>query len=283
MSYEKYFAFAEPNAKGMIPPVSGDARAEVITMDNKLVEGCIFSNANWIRKPFRREGLYKHNSDALMMFIGGDNNDPENLNAEIELWIENDRLVLTDTCIVFVPAGVAYGNMEARNVAKPVFTYMCHANTDVYEEIPAEATAAPGMYAHNYVERYEPVDGRLPEAPEGFLTRLLWIDAKKLNGAPYLESVWFLTKNDTGPERHAHDFDEFIGFFGSDPEHPDELGAELTFEIGDEVIPVTKSCLVYVPRGIEHSPILVPKMERPIIHFSGGNGGDYVRQGSDKF
>ena len=127
------------------------------------------------------------------------------------------------------------------------------------------------------------MDGRIPAAPEGFLTFLLWIDGKKLKGAPYMEAVWFKTSNDTGPEAHAHDFDEFIGFVGTDPEHPEELGAEVQFYIGDEYFTVTKSCLVYIPRGVRHSPILVPKLSRPIIHFSGGNGGDYKREGSEKF
>ena len=283
MTNAKYFAFAAPGAKGVIAPVSGDSRKEIVTMDHAFFKGCIFGNANWMVKPSKREGYYKHRSDVLLMYIGCDDKDPEKLNAEIELWIENDKLVLTTTSIVFIPAGTAYGKMEVKNISKPVFNYMCHVNTDTYEEIPAKPTASPGTYANNWVEKYAPVDGKLPSAPEGFLTLLLWIDGKKLSGAPYLEAVWFHTPNDTGPENHSHDFDEFIGFFGSDPQHPDELGAELTFEIGDEVISVTKSCLIYIPRGIAHSPILVPKLERPIIHFSGGNGGDYIRKGSDRF
>ena len=35
MSNEKLFAFAKPGAKGVIPPVSGDARVEVVTMDKR--------------------------------------------------------------------------------------------------------------------------------------------------------------------------------------------------------------------------------------------------------
>jgi hypothetical protein len=58
---------------------------------------------------------------------------------------------------------------------------------------------------------------------------------------------------------------------------------EVQFYIGDDYVSVTKSCLVYIPRGIAHSPILVPRLDRPIIHFSGGNGGDYKREGSDQF
>ena len=168
--------------------------------------------------------------------------------------------------------------MKIRNLKKPFFQYTCHTNTDKYEEFPAVATAPRGTYADSWVEKYAPVDGRLPPAPEGFLTRLLWIDDKKLKGAPYLEAVWFHTVNDTGPETHTHDFDEIIGFFGGNAEHPEELNAELSFQIGDETVTFNKSCLLYLPRGVPHSPILVPKLERSIIHFSGGNGGDYIKK-----
>ena len=125
------------------------------------------------------------------------------------------------------------------------------------------------------------MDGKLPGAPEGFLTLLLWLDGKKLKGAPYVEAVWFNRTNDTGPAPHEHEFDEFIGFIGSDPQHPEELNAEVRFHIDGDVVSVTKSCLVYIPRGVRHSPILVPRMERPIIHFSGGVGGAYKRVGAD--
>ena len=83
-------------------------------------------------------------------------------------------------------------------------------------------------------------------------------DGKKLKGAPYAEAVWFCTTNDTGPAPHSHeDFDEFIGFIGSDPEDPENLNGEVNFFIEDEMISSTKSCLVYIPRGLRHSPIYI--------------------------
>jgi hypothetical protein len=260
-----------------------DAHVHSVTMDESLIEGCMFSEACWFAKPFSRSSLFKHDSDELLMFTGSDPDEPENLNAEVELWIENDKLTFNTTSMVFVPRGAVHGRITVKNVTKPVFHYTCHTNTGKYEEIPAVATAAKGTYANNRVERYAPVDGRLPTAPPGFLKRLLWIDGKKLEGAPYMEAVWFLTSNDTGPEEHTHDFDEFLGFIGTDVTKPGELGGEIKFFVGDEAVTVTKSCLVYVPRGIKHSPILVPSLKRPIIHFSGGNGGDYVRKSSDRF
>ena len=263
-----------------MPVEPEDARVGVVWMDGTVVEDCMFNEACWYVMPFKSPGLWKHYSDEVLFFIGGDPNDPENLNAKIEMYIENDILTLTKTCAVFVPGGVAHGKIEVTNLTNPIFHYTCHLNTSKYEAMAAEAKADPGTYEKNWVEKYAPVDGKLPEAPEGFLKLLLFLDDKRLKGAPYAEAVWFRTTNDSGPAPHSHtDFDEFIGFVGSDPEHPEKLNGEINFYVEDEVISVTKSCLIYIPRGLRHSPIYVPKLDRPIIHFSGGNGGDYVRKG----
>ncbi|MBN2060944.1 MAG: hypothetical protein JW882_11085 [Deltaproteobacteria bacterium] len=281
MSNSKYFALAGQGTPTELPFSPREARVGSVWMDGDVVEGCMFNEACWYVSPFKGPELLKHNSDEVLFFIGGDPNDPENLNAEIEMCIENDKLTLKKTSAVFVPEGVAHGKLEVKNLTRPVFHYSCHLNTSKYEAFPAEATAAPGSYNRNWVEKYVRPDGKLPEAPEGFLKFLLFLDGKRLKGAPYAEAVWFCTTNDTGPAPHIHeDFDEFIGFIGSDPEHPGELNGEVSFYIEDEMISSTKSCLVYVPRGVRHSPIYIPKLECPIIHFSGGNGGDYVRKGT---
>ncbi len=280
MSNIKYFALAGHGNSVQASVEPKDACVNAVWMDGTVVEGCMFNEACWYVMPFRGPGLVKHNSDKIAFFIGGDPETPENLNARIDMWIENDKLTLTKTCAVFIPGNVAHGRLEVKSLVKPVFHYTCHLNTSQYEAFSATAKAAPGTYTGNVVEKYAPIDGKFPEAPEGFIKFLLFLDDKRLKGAPYAEAVWFCTANDTGPAPHIHDdFDEFIGFMGSDPAHPEELNGEINFYVEDEMITVTKSCLVYVPRGLRHSPIYVPKLERPIIHFSGGNGGDYARKG----
>lgn len=255
-----------------------DAISPITCLDGNAVEGTMYFQAQWLTKPFTQTGMIKHDSDKLMVFLGADPDNHEDLGAEIELWLENDKLTLTETCIIFVPKGVAHGKMTVKNVKRPVINYFCLMNSSLYSEAQAEATAPAGTYAGNVVVKYEPVDGFLPPAPEGFLTLLLWLDGKKLKGAPYMETVWFHTTNDEGPENHAHEFDEIIGFLGSDPSNPGELHSEVTMVLNDETVPFTKSTVCYIPRGVTHSPILVPRLGRSLIHFSGGNGGDYERQ-----
>ena len=258
-----------------------DAAIPITCINGSAVKDTIYYQALWLIKPSAQEGMISHDSDKLMVFIGSDPDNHEDLGAEIDLWLENDKLTLTETCVVFIPKGVAHGRMEVRNFRKPVIHYYCLMNSSFYNEEPAAAKAPAGTYAGNAVYKYAPVDGFLPPAPEGFLTRLIWLDGLKLAGAPYMEAVWFHTENDTGPETHTHEFDELIGFLGGDPEHPDELHGDLTLFLDGETVEFNKSCVVYIPRGVPHSPILVPRLDRSIIHFSGGNGGDYARRDED--
>ncbi|MDR2665029.1 MAG: hypothetical protein LBC21_01980 [Oscillospiraceae bacterium] len=271
-----YFAVAgTPGAK--------DGKIDVVSIGRDAFPGCMHISASWYTSPSangRSGGLTRGDSDELFVFIGSDPNLPDELNATAELRIENDVLTLTRTCAVFIPGGTARGEAEFKALEKPVFSYVCQLNSDISLRRPASASAPAGTYARNVIEGYRPPSGKMPDAPEGFLQLLLYLDGVRLKGAPYMETVWFKTANDTGPAPHEHDFDEFIGFMGTDCEHPEELGATLRFYIGDEPVTVTRSCLVYIPRGVRHSPIIVPEMARPIIHFSGGNGGDYARRGA---
>jgi len=281
MSNSKWFSHTHNCKPADLRIQPSDAIIPITCLDGSAVEGTIYFQAGWLAKPLVQSGMVSSDSDKLMVFLGADPNNHEDLGAEIELWLENDKLTLTETCVVFVPKGVAHGRMEVKNVRRPVIHYFCLMNSSFYNEKPAEPKAPAGKYALNAVVKYAPVDGFLPPAPEGFLTRLVWLDGAKLAGAPYMEAVWFHTKNDTGPETHAHEFDELIGFLGSDPDNPDELHGELTMLLDGETVGFTKSCVAYIPRGIMHSPILVPRLDRSIIHFSGGNGGDYARRDKD--
>lgn len=279
MSDVKMYAMAgdaEPKDLGFVP---ASAIANSVWLDSSVVEDCMFSHATWIKADCERPGLTRSDSDILFMLLSCDPDDKEKLHADLEFWIENDKLSLTDTCYIFVPKGAAYGNIKITNLTKPFLFYELHMTESDYAPIPVEKATAPvGTYAGNHVEKYAPVSGIIPEGPPGFLELMLWIDGEKLKGAPYMEGLFFKTTNMTGPPGHSHDFDEVIGFVGTDPENPADLGAKIMFVLDDRILESDKSILFYIPRGTSHSPIIVPEMSRPIYHWSGGNGGDYARK-----
>ena len=61
------------------------------------------------------------------------------------------------------------------------------------------------------------------------------------------------------------------------PGKPQELGGELDLWLEDEKFTITKSCLIYVPRGMKHLPLTLKRIDYPIFFWTAGNGTDYTR------
>lgn len=108
-------------------------------------------------------------------------------------------------------------------------------------------------------------------APAELQTRLIYLDDDVIKGAFYTECVWFWQGYDQiRVEAHTHDFDEVITFFGTNPEDPHDLCGEVELWLGDEKHILTKSCVVFVPKGLKHCPLVIRRVDRPIFHFTAG-------------
>jgi hypothetical protein len=114
-----------------------------------------------------------------------------------------------------------------------------------------------------------------PEFTEFYKTyanRLLWMDGNNVPGAFQMNTTWYMKASDVRPlymhDEHTHDFDEMIGFLGSDPESPNDLGGEIEIGINGELHRLTKSSIIFMPAGIKHLPLSIIELHRPILHFS---------------
>jgi hypothetical protein len=114
--------------------------------------------------------------------------------------------------------------------------------------------------------------------------RVAYIDNEVVDGAFYMECVWIMPgmkppagvgPEKVGPQAHSHDYDEILGFFGSDTKDMYDLGGEVVLWLGDEKHIINKSCLVFIPKGLQHCPLYFPKVDKPIFHFSVGPGQMY--------
>ena len=109
---------------------------------------------------------------------------------------------------------------------------------------------------------------------------LVRIDDTVLPEAFYFECIWT-----TGPipeskayKPHKHDSDEFVGFFGTNLEDPTNLYAEVEFWFDDEKHVFTKNCVVFIPAGIWHTPVIITKLDRPIFCFSASPEIKYTQE-----
>jgi hypothetical protein len=78
---------------------------------------------------------------------------------------------------------------------------------------------------------------------------------------------------------HSHDFDQVFHFMGGDPMDLSDFGAEIEFHLGGEKHIFNRTTLVYVPKGMEHCPIYVRNVTKPIMFINVAITGDYQRFG----
>ena len=112
----------------------------------------------------------------------------------------------------------------------------------------------------------------------GYDKHILYLDSEIIEGAFYLECVWF-TKESGGyfVEKHAHSYDEVIAFFGSDADDPYNLNGEVEIWLEDEKYVLTNSCIIFVPKGMVHCPLSINRVDKPIFHFTSGTTKGYVQ------
>lgn len=117
-----------------------------------------------------------------------------------------------------------------------------------------------------------------PGVPSERSNFMMWLGNQIIKGSPYVEAVW-LWKGAADPSggfpQHVHDYDEILGFFGTDTENVYDLGGEIEFWLDDEKYMLTRSCLIFVPKGMKHCPIVFKRIDRPIFHFLFVTGGEY--------
>ena len=108
-----------------------------------------------------------------------------------------------------------------------------------------------------------------------FRRNILLLNSDVISGAPYFTITWYCSAGDPKTDTHVHDFDEYIGFAGSDPTNPEDLGGIVRFMIDDEWVTLDKSTILFIPAGVKHCPYEIVHVDRPIIHWSGGNSSIY--------
>ena len=154
---------------------------------------------------------------------------------------------------------------------------ICHNEECGYKEVYEMTESKYGKYIVTELKTQE-FDPEYAARYAQWATRILWMDDKVVDGAFQMNCSWYFRPPATQMPRgdaHTHDSDEMIGFFGSNPQDPYDLGGEIEFWLEDEKHLLTRSCLIFVPKGMKHCPLILRRVDRPIFHFSTLTSSEY--------
>jgi len=107
-----------------------------------------------------------------------------------------------------------------------------------------------------------------------YVKRIVELDEESVPGSKFYSEAMWIVPGSSEPivqvDSHTHDFGEEIGFFGFNYDDIKDLGAEIDITIDNQKYTMTKSFLAYVPPGVQHGPIVIRNVKRPVMHFTAG-------------
>jgi hypothetical protein len=67
-----------------------------------------------------RNKPHNHDFNEYLVFLGTNPEDPQDLGGEVELWLENEKHLITKSAAVFVPQGLYHTPLIFKRVDKPM-------------------------------------------------------------------------------------------------------------------------------------------------------------------
>ncbi|MDM7995048.1 MAG: hypothetical protein QUT30_05095 [Acidobacteriota bacterium] len=100
-----------------------DPLRRVIYMDDRIVPGSFYVEAVWVVGSVPKvHPEHSHpDHDEILGFVSSNTDDPTDLGAEIDLVIDGEKMTITKSCFIHVPAGVRHGGLCFRKIDRPVF------------------------------------------------------------------------------------------------------------------------------------------------------------------
>jgi hypothetical protein len=97
-----------------------------------------------------------------------------------------------------------------------------------------------------------------------------------IEGCNYFSAMWMgeLATKTLGHGPHTHPVPEVLVALGSDPENPEDLGAEFELYMGTEMEKhiINKSTMIYIPENTVHCPFTITRVTRPFLFIQAHYG-----------
>ena len=223
---------------------------------------------------------FVHDTETIIMYIGGDPQNPEDLGGEIEFSIGGQSLTFSTSAALFIPRGIRHGPAIWKGFSTPHIEMMIIIGAGDIKEDRASSSipeGEKGALKESDITNYENflVTRPIYERAIGIKNRqspaMTFISSAQIPEANYyLEYGWIYDIPEPNPynSQHVHDTDELILHFGGDPRNPDDLGGEIIFFVEDEPFVLNTSNVFFAPKGLPHCPVIWKEFRKPHIEMA---------------
>ena len=86
----------------------------------------------------------------------------------------------------------------------------------------------------------------------------------------YIDVSWIygIPKPNPHINEHVHNYDKIIFFVGSDPFNLEDLGGEIEYYLGGQVISLNTTSALYIKKGVKHGPAIWKGFSRPHLEIT---------------
>ena len=124
----------EQTGIGKKPPSGRVMPTHVMWLDKEVIPGAFYSESVWIwpdcasEEPAAEE--HTHDFTEVIAFFGTDFEKPRDLCGEVELWLDGEKHVMTQSFLAYIPAGMKHCPLITRKITSPIFHFTVGLGAD---------------------------------------------------------------------------------------------------------------------------------------------------------
>ena len=288
MSGER-FVVSRPLAPGGCQGVQGCDATRRTFLSDAQVPGCgHYLDMTWVyadSQPGRYASARVLDHDQYLLHLGMDWTTPQDLGATVEFHLGGRPITFNTMTSIYIPAGIPYGPLSWQEFRRPhVQLCLVFGSGEAPVGRAAEDGAAgdgvrpaatwPAQDFGTDYERYVVRSPMREAGPDHVYGRqnptMTYLSRTQVPGVNlYNEFGWIWDVPEPPiPKMRHDDFDEIVVHIGSDPDRPEDLGGVLHMGVGDGTVELDATHCVYLPRGVDHGPLVWKEVRRPFIEWA---------------
>jgi hypothetical protein len=232
-----------------------------------------------------------HDYDEILLFYGGDYKQPQVLGAEVEFYIGGQPITFNTTTSMYIPKGTPHGPATWKKFHYPhaqmAFILGTGDPNKAWGKDITSGNNKPSKKTKDFDYEQYVIRSPMREAGPGQKNRqsptMTYMSRTQINVAnTYIEWGWIWGVVEGGLPKMVHDnLDEIVLHIGGDPKDPEDLGADLEFDMGNDELIFNKSFGMWIPKGVLHGPLKWHKVRKPHIEMAIMLGAGTVTEGWD--